>query len=181
MASAIARHNATALAGGLKDIAVASAGIGLQAAGDAAAGVGSIVSMITGLLQRIANIVGYCVQRFLLARTLNQAKYHWDNKAELVTDHDRFLEWFKRSCAVTPVVAGLTLQSGFVANPIRFLSLFTSGDELINQEAFDKGVQHIGKLKDLSKSYVKEYAESYKLNFKSADPVVSARVNQIFV
>ena len=180
MASAIARHNATSLAGGLKDIAITSTKIGLQAAGDAAGGVGSIFGMITGLLQRIANMVGYCVQRFLLNRTLSQARYHWDNKAELVTDQERFLEWFKRSCAVTPVIAGLTLQSGLTANPLRFLALITPTDEVISQDAYNKGVEHISKLKDLSKSYVNEYADNYKLKFSGTDNYTQARIDDIF-
>ena len=183
IASAIATHNAAGLAGGLKDIAVSVTKISLQAAGDAAAGVGSIISMITGILQRIANLLGYCIQRFLLARTLNQASYHWNNKAELVTDHSRFNEWFKRSCVCTPVVAALTMQSGFVANPMRFLALLTDEkkDEIITQEAFDKGVKHIEKLKSLSKDYCQSYADAYKLNFKSNDPIITARINKIFI
>jgi len=181
IASAIAAHNAAGLAGGLKDIAITSAKISLQAAGDAVAGVGSIVNMITGILQRIANLVGYCIQRFLLLKTFNQASYHWDNKAELVTDHERFNAWFKKSCVCTPVIAALTMQSGFVANPMRFLALLTDDDEVISQEAFDKGVKHIEKLKSLSREYCRSYAEAYKLNFKSEDPVVSGRLNNIFV
>ena len=180
MASSIARHNATALAGGLKDTALAVTKISLQAAGDAAAGVGSIIGMITGILQRIANMLGYCIQRFLLARTLSQAKYHWDNKAELTQNMSQFTEWFKRSCALTPVVAGLCMQSGFMANPVRFLSLVTPSDEVISQDAYDKGILHIDKLKNLSRDYVREYADSYKLDFSSSDGVVGARLNQIF-
>ena len=180
MTSSIARHNATSLAGGLRDTALAVTSISLQAAGDTAAGVGSIISMITGILQRIANMLGYCIQRFLLARTISQAKYHWDNKAELIQNMERFTEWFKRSCVVTPVVAALCMQSGFMAHPLRFLALITPYGEVLNQDAYDKGVSHIETLKNLSRDYVKEYAESYKLKFTSDDGVVSSRLNQIF-
>ena len=180
MASAIARHNATALAGGLKDTALAITKISLQAAGDAASGVGSIIGMITGILQRIANMLGYCIQRFLLARTINQAKFHWNNKAELTTDKDKFREWFQRSCVLTPVVAGLCMQSGFMANPLRFLALLTPQDEVISQEAYDKGVAHIEKIKSLSRDYCREYADGYKLEFSSVDNIVSSRLEKIF-
>ena len=181
MASAIARHNVASLAGGLKDIALSTTKIALQAAGDAAAGVGSIINMITGILQRIAKLVGYCVQRFLLNRTMSQARYHWNNKAELITDQDRFNEWFKKSCSLTPIIAALTLQSGFAAHPLRFMSLIKSDGDTISLDAFNKGVDHINKLKESSKQYVNEYTNRYKLNFSSADPVVSSRLNQIFV
>ncbi len=181
IASSIARHNATALAGGLKDTALAVTKISLQAAGDAAGGVGSIVGMVTGILQRIANILGYCVQRFLIARTFNQASYHWSNQAELVTDHERFTEWFRRSCVCTPIIAALTMQSGLVANPLRFLALIDNNDDIISQKKYDKGVEHIEKLKGLSKSYINEYTDSYKFNFKSEDPFVAARIQQAFL
>ena len=180
IASSIARHNATALAGGLKDTTLAVTKISLQAAGDAAAGVGSIIGVVTGILQRIANMVGYCIQRFLIARTFKQAAYHWENKAELITDHERFTEWFKRSCVCTPIIAALTMQSGLVANPLRFLALIDSGGDVISQEAYDKGVKHIEKLKDLSRKYCQEYADSYKLDFKGNESFVSARLDQVF-
>ena len=180
IASTIARHNATALAGGLKDTALAVTKISLQAAGDAAAGVGSIIGVVTGILQRIANMVGYCIQRFLIARTFKQAAYHWKNKAELLTDHERFTEWFRRSCVCTPIIAALTMQSGLVANPLRFLALFNDGGEVISQEMYNKGVNHIEKLKDLSRSYCREYADSYKLNFKGADQFIESRLKQVF-
>ena len=181
VASAIATHNATALAGGLKDSALAVTKISLQAAGDTAAGVGSIVSMVTGILQRIANMVGYCVQRFLLARTLNQASYHWNNKAELTTDPAHFNKWFKLSCVCTPVVAAIAMQSGYIANPMRFLALFKEDNTVISQQDFNNGVKHIERLKTLSMDYCRSYADAYKLNFKSQDRVVAAQLNHMFL
>ncbi len=178
MAEAIARHNATSLAGGLKDLAVESVKIGLQAAGDAAAGVGAIVGAVTGILQRIANLVGYAVQRFLVNRTLNQANHQWNQKTYL-NDHKQFTDWFKRSCVCTPIIAALTLNSGFVAHPYRFLALISDDDQVIDQKHYDAGVKHIEKLKDLSTGYLHEYQDNYKVLFKSDDQLVSNRLKDV--
>ena len=180
ISEAIARHNATALAGGLKDTALSVTKISLQAAGDAAAGVGSIIGMVTGILQRIANLVGYCVQRFLLARTIKQAQYGYNKKTEIMTDQTRFNEWFRRACVCTPIIAALTMQSGCVANPLRFLALFTDKDEVISQEQYDAGVKHIHALKDLSRDYCRSYADAYKLDFHSGDSVFNWLLKQTF-
>ena len=179
MAESLARHNATALAGGLKDIAVASTKLGLQAAGDAVAGVGAIVGAVTGILQRIANLLGYCVQRFMVTRTLNQAKNQWDNKGPMIEDGDEFLSWFKRASVFTPIVPSLTLLSGFVGHPYRFLQLISPADQVTDQASFDKGVKHIEKLKSLATDYAKTWQDSYKLKFTSTDNLISARIADI--
>ena len=177
MAKSIAQHNAASLAGGLKDLAIESVKVGLQASGDAAAGAGAIVGAVTGILQRIANLIGYCAQRYLLNKTIKQAGHQWKNTGVYQSNHDQFTKWFQRSCALTPVVAALTLQSGFAAHPYRFLRLISNEDEVIDQKKFNEGVKHIEKLKDLSKDYLKEYQESYKIIFQSADPVVSGMLD----
>ena len=179
MAPIARRHNATALAGGLKDLSVQSVKIGLQAAGDAAAGVGSIVGAVTGILKRIANLVGYAVQRFLVNRTLNQAAHQWNMKRDYVSNHKKFTNWFRRSCVCTPVIAALTLSSGMVGHHYRFLALINEDDQVIDQKHFDEGVKHIEKLKDLSKQYLIEYQDSYKVLFQSDDTLVSNRLKDV--
>ncbi len=179
MAEALARHNATSLAHGLKDMAVESVKIGLQAAGDAAAGVGAIVGAVTGVLQRIANLVGYCVQRFMVNRALNQAANQWNLKGIYMQDRQQFTEWFKQVCICTPVIAALTLSSGMVGHQYRFLSLINDSDEVIDQAAFDAGTKHIDKLKELSASYLNQYQDSYKVLFRSEDTLVSNRLQDV--
>ena len=180
MARSIAQHSAAGLAGGLKDIAVTSCKIGLKVAGDAAGGVGSVVGAVFGILQRIANLIEYSVQRFLLNRTLSQAKYHWDNKGELMGNHHQFNQWFSKSCAFTPVVAALCLCSGNVAHPYRFLQLLAPDDNTISQKQFDEGVKHIEKLQSASKEYVREYVNGYRLHITSQDDYVDGMLQKIF-
>ena len=180
MSSAIASHNARQLAGGFKDIALASTKIALQAAGDASAGVGSVISTVSSILQRIANLVDYAIQRFMLARTFKQAAYHWNNKAEFTEDMDKFTTWFRSSCAITPIVAALCMHSGFMAHPYRFLALLNPDCEVITQYQYDKGVKYIAKIKDLSRDYGVSYCKAYKLVFRSTDPIVNARLLAVF-
>ena len=177
IARALALHNAAGVASGLKDIAITSISTGLQAATDAAAGVGAIVNAVTGILQRIANLVCYCVQRFLLNKTINQAGFQWNNEGVMKTHHQQFNQWYQKAVLSTPVVAALTMISGFVGNPIRFLALINPDGEMIEQSQFDQGVKHIDKLKNLSSDYLKTYADCYKLKFSSDDKLVSARLS----
>lgn len=180
IAQGIAQTSATGLAGGLKDIAITSVKIGLEAAGDAAAGVGSLVNLVTGILQRIANLLNYAVQRFFIHKTLTQAMTHWNREGELKTNLHQFNQWFRRTIVCTPIFAALTINSGFCAHPYRFLSLIDDQDKVIDQAGFDKGVKHIEKLKTLSKDYAKAYSDAYKINFTSEDKVVSSRLDDIF-
>ena len=158
---------------------VASIAIGLQAAGDGVAAAGSIVSAVVGFLQRIANLVGYCVQRFLMNRTLSQASFQWRNDGEMKTSHGQFNQWFKRSVVCTPVIASLVMCSGFVANPLKFLALMDDEGSVITQAKYNDGVEYISKLKDLSKSYISEYCGNYKVTFKSDDGVVSGLLAKV--
>ena len=167
IANAIAANSAAGLAGGLKDIAIASVKTGLQAAGDSAGGAGAIVGAVTGVLQRIANMINYAVQRFLIARTFNQAAKQWRMDGDMLRNHNQFNQWFKRSVVCTPIIAALTLNSGYVGNPLRFLALINPDGEIVTQAEYDQGVKHIETLKSLSKDYIKEYADHYKLEFKA--------------
>ena len=172
MAESIARHNAASVAGGLKDLAITGTNIGLKAAG-------SIIGAVTGILQRLANLVEYCVQRFLLARLIDQAYYHWKNDGYYLTDHDAFTSWFRKACAFTPIVSALTIHSGFAAHQYRFIALISKQDEIASQEEFDKGVACVDKLKEHGRQYIKEYQEYYGIKFESDDPIVKPRLQHI--
>ena len=179
MAEALARHNATALAGGMKDVAVTGLNVGLTAAGDSVGGAGAIINALLGVLQRIANLVGYCIQRWLVGRTLNQARTQWKDQGEMLTDAGQFLQWFKKAAAFTPIIPTMTLLSGYTGHAYRFINMMSDDNEVIDQKDFDKGVDHIKKLKGLAKDYAKEWQDSYKLKFTSTDSVVSGMLSNI--
>ena len=118
IADALARHAAAGVASGVKGAGIASVSIGLEAAGDAAGGAGTIVSVVTNVLQRIANLIDWAIQRFRVSSVLSSARDHWEGQSELVTDQAEFSKWFRRNTLFTPIVAALVLSSGFVAHPL---------------------------------------------------------------
>lgn len=182
ISNALARHSAKGALGGIKDFTMGVAGIGLQAAGDAAAGVGSLISLITSILERIIKLVDFFVQRSLLGKVVKRAKKEWNNRtapSSLVNDHKMFSEWFQSAVITTPVVASLVMGSGFVGHPYKFAQLLTPKLEVVSQGDFDKAVVYIDKLKSLSSKYVQEYVDSYKIDFTSKDGVVNARLNEL--
>ena len=182
IANALARHSVTGIAGGIKDLALGVTSLGLEAAGDAAGGAGTIVSAVTGVLQRIANLVDYIIQRYKVNSIFKYATKQWDNHmsaTSIVHKHKEFSEWFQKAVVCTPIVAALTLGSGFVAHPYKFLQLLNPDDKIVSQAEFDKGVKHIETLKKISGNYISEYTDNYSVQFTSDDGLVAARLSQI--
>ncbi|WCE31016.1 hypothetical protein [Vibrio sp. SCSIO 43137] len=181
IANALARHSAVGLMGGLKTTAVAATKIGLEAAGDAFAGVGTLVSALSGMLERVVAFFDCMIQRSLVRKVLKKARKEWDNRSSstsMLNDHKTFSEWFQSAVVTTPIIAALVMGSGFVAHPMKFLSLLSS-TEIASQAEYDKGVNYIEKLKDLSASYVQEYADGYNVEFRSEDGIVAARLAEL--
>ena len=181
IANGIMKHHVTGLAGGLKDMTLASVKIGLQAAGDSTAAAGSIISAVTGFLQRIANLLMYCIQRYLLNRTIYKAQEHWNQNGEMKHNQDMFNQWFKLAVTRTPVVASLMMQSGNVAHPMRFLNLIKQTGDIITQSEYDKGAKYIDELKRMSKQYILGWEDCYKLEFSGADDYTQGILNNIRV
>ncbi|MFW7525572.1 hypothetical protein ACODM8_15755 [Vibrio ostreicida] len=174
----LSRHSATGVLGGIKDFTMSVAGI----AGATAAGIGSIISLVISILERIIKLVDFFVQRSLLSNVLERATKEWHNRSSqssIVHDHKRFSEWFQRAVMTTPIVSALVMGSGFVGHPYRFATLLTVKGEVVSQGEFDKAVVYIEKLKSLSQQYVQEYSKSYKIDFTSSDGVVNARLNEL--
>jgi len=182
IANALARHSAVGVMGGLKSAAIGATKIGLEAAGDAFAGAGVLVSAISGLFERVVKLVDYMVQRSLVGKVLKRAKKEWvnrDSNSSLVKDHKRFSEWFQTAVITTPIIAAIVMGSGFVAHPYKFIQLLTPTLGVISQGEFNKGVVYIEKLKALSTGYVQEYADGYSVNFTSPDGMVNARLKEL--
>lgn len=179
IANGIMQHHIAGLAGGLKDMTLASVKIGLQAAGDATAAAGSIISAITGFLQRIANLLMYAIQRYLINKTITDSQKAWNNNGELKHNQDMFNQWFRKAVTRTPVVSALMMQSGVVAHPMRFLNLIKNSGEVISQDEYDKGVKYISELKRLSKKYILGWEDCYKLEFSGTDDYTQGILNNL--
>lgn len=181
IANALARHSAVGLIGGIKTASLGIAKTGLEAAGDAFAGVGTLVSALSGMLERVVAFFDSVIQRSLVRKVLKRAAKEWDNRSSttaLVNDHKRFSEWFQSAVVTTPIIAALVMGSGFVAHPTKFLSLISS-TEIVSQAEYDKGVKYIEKLKSLSASYIQEYSDNYNAEFSSKDGLVGARLAEL--
>ena len=142
IANALARHSAKGISGGIKDILVESGKIGATFAGDMAGGAGMIVSVLTDLLGKVASLVDYAIQRFKVNRVLSRAKKEWGNhlsSVSMVHNHRKFSEWFQDAVVCTPIIAALTLGSGFVGHPYRFLQLIQPDLSAVGQSEFDQG------------------------------------------
>ncbi|MGB1239647.1 MAG: hypothetical protein ACPG4U_15635, partial [Pseudomonadales bacterium] len=211
---------ALGFAGGIKDAALGITSMGLEAAGDAVGGAGTIVAAVTGILQRIANLVDYVIQftrmksirktaqgmwkkEFLkhaaqtaqaaakkakpkdaakATKAADIAKAKWlvaQSEQTMMDDHKAFSEWFQRATISNPIVAALTMNSGFVAHPYRFMQLIKSDASIVNDAEFAKGVHHIETLKKLSGKYIEEYTDNYGVVFKSDDNLIQARLTEI--
>lgn len=190
MAKALARHSAALVGSGIKDFAVNSTKLGLRAAGDAFAGVGTLVGVIIDVLQRIANLIDCFVQRHLLEKIFRRAKAEWQIRGSgesLVAGHEEFAKWFRGACVYTPVIAALCMSSGFAANPLRFIQLCDADGSAtagavkreLSQRSYNSGVRHIETLKKLSAKYVSEYVEAYRTTFVSDDKVIQARLSEV--
>ena len=182
IADALVRHAAVGVAGGLKGAGIASVSIGLEAAGDAAGGAGAFVSVVTGVLQRLANLVDWCVQKFRMRSVLSSAAHNWidrDDADSLVNDHDAFTTWFRTALLCTPVTGALVLSAGVCAHPYRFLLLIYPDGKITSQAAFNKGVRYIDTLKQAAARYIKNYCATYRFVFTSPDAFVAARLAEV--
>ena len=97
----------------------------------------------------------------------------------LIRDHDQFSNWFQNVVVTSPIVAALLLGTGFVAHPLKFLQLMSESDMTKLQTQFDRGVNYILKLKELSADYMQEYMDNYAVDFKSSDGIVNQRLNEL--
>jgi hypothetical protein len=182
IANAIARHSLAMVGGGLKDIAVGSTKIALTAAGDAMAGAGALFSALTGALQRIFNLIDRAIQRIRINSILSKARAEWkiaDSGKGLASNHKSFSEWFQNAIITTPVIAALVLGSGYAAHPYRFLQLIKTGETIVSQAEFSKGVKYIERLKSVAGRYTRDYVNAYRTTFISDDQVISARLNEL--
>lgn len=156
---------------GLKDMAVKTGQIAMAAAGDVAAGIGSILSYVANVLGRVATLIDYIIQRVNLYKTCQTAEkeqLQLLNSSSIALDAGRFNDWFIDKLALSPILGALLLQSGSIAAPGTFLALLNSRGRLVSdaEANFQKGVVYINNMKSQSVSYIKEYSAQYSLEFK---------------
>ncbi|WP_461538184.1 hypothetical protein [Spongorhabdus nitratireducens] len=184
IANAMARHSLARTAGGVTDVAIETTMVGLTASGDLAGMMGSIVSVLKTVLQAIVSFVEGMIQKYFVKKVLKEAAEDWkirESSRSMIYNHQIFSEWFQKAVIPCPIIAAITLNSGFVAHPYRFLKLLDSGNHMKSEADFAKGTEHIEKLKDISQNYIHEYVKAYEMRFSGKDELVSARLNDIIL
>ncbi|RYV01716.1 hypothetical protein SOPP22_15255 [Shewanella sp. OPT22] len=182
IAKALSRHSGIGAAKAVGGLAITTTTIGLKAAGDATSGTGTIIGLVAGILTRIASMIDYIIQRSRLGKVLKKAKEAWLSRTSpgsLVQDHKQFSEWFQTSVITTPIIASLAVGSGFVAHPYRFAKLLVAEDQAISDSEFTKCMKHIKVLQKVAANHISEYKDSYGVEFKSDQPVITGRLAQL--
>lgn len=179
---ALATYSVTMFVLGAKDVVGGGMKIAAMAAGDAAGGVGSLIATILGILANIYTFVDKVLQRYRLKNTFTFAREQWKLRGSenwIGAEHKKFAEWFQGAVSETPVVAGLTLLSGYAAHPYRFAQLLDPGDKLVTQSQFDKAADYIQKLKQLGTDMVKAWVKTYETTFEAKEAYVANRLDVI--
>lgn len=156
---------------GVKDVLVTSGKFAVKMAGDAVSGLGTLIGLLVGALQRIGTLVDYIVQRVSVDKTLKKAKEERDrvlNKNGIVNDCAAFNKWFSRTLKVTPIFASLVLHSGVAAHPYNFLELINFSGQEISSQRYARGAKYIQKLKEAAGQHIREYSEGYGLSITSS-------------
>ena len=182
IAKALARHSGYGAAKATGGLAITATTIGLKAAGDATSGTGTIIGLVAGVLNRVASLIDYIIQRARLGKVLKKAKEAWLNRTSqgsMVKDHKQFSEWFQKSVITTPIIASLAVGSGFVAHPYRFAKLLVAEDQAISDAEFTKCMKHIKVLQKVAANHISEYKDAYGIEFKSDQPVIAGRLTQL--
>lgn len=183
IAKSLLRHSAAGALCGLKDMAAGVTSIALEAAGDAFAGIGTLVNIVKGIFDKIVQLVDFMIQRHLVKKSISRAKKEWGNykagSSGLIDNHDLFSKWFRTISVTTPIIPSLVMSSGFVAHPQKFLNLLGSGSDYLAQEKYAQGVIYIEQLKKLACKHVREYVDNYNVQFCSDDTYVKLRLKEI--
>jgi|GEM_PF-1848120 hypothetical protein len=106
---------------------------------------------------------------------LTDAKAMWlqrDKPTSLHRQPYAFNRWYRKTAMRVPVIPVLTLNSGLCGDKMRILCMFSNEGEVITQEAFNKGVAYIDKLKEWGASYLADGAYT----FTSAEKLVAESI-----
>ncbi len=184
IANALARHSLARSAGGAKDAAIEVTMTGLTAAGYMAGAVGTVVSLLkTGLLAVVSFLEGM-IQKYFVKKSLKEAHEQWgirESSRCIMYNPEEFSLWFQKAVIPCPILAAISLNSGFLAHPYRFLKLLDCGFTHDTSSAFNTGVKYIEKIKKISQSYIGEYVKDYEIRFVGTDSLVSARLNDMIL
>lgn len=182
ISKALARHSLAGVAGGVAKASIASGKIAAETS-TLGSGVGMLVSVISGLLERVITLVDKVVQSNQIKNILSEAKDVWNNQPagdhSILHNQKAFATWFQSSVIYTPVVAAIVMGSGLVSHPYYFLKLLDKNDIILTQHKFDRGVHYISELQKQSGAYIREYSDAYGVEISSPDGFLDSQYKSL--
>jgi hypothetical protein len=174
VASAITRAVGRSALAGLAEAALAGAKIALSAL---TAGVGEIINMVAGIIERILRFAVRFCDALALRKAFAAAKSHFANAGLGSAIHSNaaaFSDWFKKVIDRSPIIAALVMNCGIAGDVMRFLKVTTgTGGKLIMvQGQFDKGVIYLNALKGSASGMILDYAAEMRIS--SQDKMVAS-------
>lgn len=158
------------------------------------AGVGSVVSaLMTGIewlvklvcrvfeFNRVSKFLAEAREKFILEKSFFNAhedverRYLNSNPASMVTNADKFNEFFKQACKASPILPMIVLNSGICTNMMTMLRIFNDVDQQVvgsfdqkMRVVFDEGIFRYEQFNRRLKIYSAEYLRACGFRFKPA-------------
>ncbi|MDC5721990.1 hypothetical protein OPW41_11525 [Vibrio europaeus] len=182
ISKALARHSLAGLAGGVAKASIAGGKMAAETS-TLGSGVGVLVSVLSGLLERVIGLVDKVVQSHQVNKILKQAQEVWSKQnageSSILSDNKSFAQWFQNSVIYTPVIAAIVMGSGLVNHPNLFLKLLDKNGMLVSQNTFDRGTHYINELSKQSGAYIREYSDAYGVKISSSDAFLESQYRSL--
>lgn len=172
VASSIKKSVAKDALVGLAEAALAGAKAALAAF---TGGAGLIVNKIAGVIELVLRFAVRFCDALSMRKVFADAKQKWavHKQSDAIQSRaDDFAEWFKKAVDRAPIVAALVMNCGIAGDAMRFLQVITSGDVVVTQGQFDKGVTYLNTLKASAADLIMQIQEDMRIS--SADAMTAS-------
>jgi len=172
VASSIKKSVAKDALVGLAEAALAGAKAALAAF---TGGAGLIVNKIAGVIELVLRFAVRFCDALSMRKVFADAKQKWTvhKQSDAIQSRaDDFAEWFKKAVDRAPIVAALVMNCGIAGDAMRFLQVITSGDVVVTQGQFDKGVTYLNTLKASAADLIMQIQEDMRIS--SADAMTAS-------
>ena len=165
ISKSLARHTTTSTFSGLSNAALNGTKLGF---GIATGGISKLADVLIDIFLAVWKFFDRLIQVHFLKRTLGDAKLAWKtigSSACFANHHNLFSNWYRDACIKTPVIAALSICSGFAGNPMRFLHLIKN-NEVSSASSYSKGCKYIDIVKSQGGDWVRDYCDQYSVKFE---------------
>jgi hypothetical protein len=141
-------------------------GAQLAVEGVTAGAASPISSLVFSLVEAIVSTTWKVHDLHRMRRFFDEAERQYTMRQQARALHTRpiaFNAWYRKYAVGTPAISVLALNSGICGDKMRFLQMYTNGDQ-INQSAFDAGVRYVDELKAWGGRYLDEVGYAFSSN-----------------